>query len=658
VIPWALATAGWLISLLVLAAASPLGRLPLLSAGGYLAGFAGLLAMVHFWPERWSPRRTLVVMALLVVGIRLIFWATPPGNDLNRYVWEGVVQNWGVNPYRVAPAHADLDFLAQGPLRGIRDGVNHPELPAIYPPLPLLAFRALAAAAPDPRLFKGFFLLLDLALAILLARMLWLEGHPLKFLLLYAANPLVIVFVAGEGHMDVLQALLVVAGVHLLDRRHPAAGFLCLGSAVMSKFLALALIPMMINRRTGPWAWTALVPLLAYAPFWEARDAWWRVLGNFAGDFHYNDALTTLLRVLAGRTALFLAAGVLMATLALILLTVPQARRRVYLAAGAVLLCLPTLHPWYLLLVAPFMVFSPSRPWLFLMAAMAGTFPVMGLEYHTGVFQEIHWLKWCYYVPFCALLLQAARRDTRLWPLWRFPAPRSLSVVIPTLEEGPRIEACVDSVEPMDGLVEVVVSDGGSRDDTRERARRLGCRVVAGPPGRGGQIRRGLEAATGDAVLVLHADSRLAPGTLARVMEALRRNPQAPGGACGMRFAGGGTGMRLIAWLNNRRAEFFGIAFGDQAQFFRREALTEAGGYPGLPLMEDVELSLQLKTQGRPLFLPHAVEVSHRRWQRRGFVRNLATVGSLLLHYLWERRWYGPGATPTDYYRRYYRHLQ
>jgi rSAM/selenodomain-associated transferase 2 len=656
--PWALATAGWLISLLVLAAVSPLGRLPLASAGCYLAGFAGLLAMVRLWPEHWSLRRTLVVMALLAVGIRLIFLGTPPGNDIHRYVWEGYVQTRGINPYRMAPAHPDLDALAQGRLQAIREGVNHPDLPAIYPPLALLVFRALAAVAPDSRLFKGFFLLLDLALVALLARMLWLDRRPLKFLLLYAANPLVIVFVSGEGHMDVLQAFLVLAGVHLLERKHPAAGFLCLGSAVMSKYLALALLPMAVNRRNLRWLWTALVPLVAYAPFGDARDAWWQTLGVFAGHYHYNDALTAILRALAGRAAPLVAAGVLLAALALILLTVPEARRRVYLAAGAVLLCLPTLHPWYLLLMAPFMVFNPSRAWLFLMAAMAGTFPVMGMDYHAGVFQEIHWVKWGYYLVFGGLLLQAARRDTRLWPMRKFPVPRSLSVVVPTLEEGSRIEACIHSIEPMDAVVEVVVSDGGSRDDTRERARRMGCRVVTGPPGRGGQVLRGVEAATGDVVLVLHADSRLVPGTLKRILEALRRHPQAPGGSCGMRFMGGRSRMGLVAWLNNRRAECLGIAFGDQAQFFRREALAEVGGYPGIPLMEDVELSLQLKSLGRPLFLPYGVDVSHRRWQRRGFVRNLATVGCLLLRYLWERQWYGPGATPTDYYRRYYRPLQ
>jgi len=644
--------------MLTLAAAAPPGRMPWLAAGAYLAAFGGLAAMVRCWPQAWSRKRSLMVTAALALGVRLAFWPTPPGNDMHRYVWEGAVQTRGVNPYLAAPASPELDPLATGPLAGIRVGVNHPELPAIYPPLPLIIFRGLAALTPDPRLFKAFFLLCDLALAALLARMLRLSGLPPRLLLFYAANPLVIVFVAGEAHLDVLQALLVVAGVHLLERRRPGWGFFCLGGAVVSKYLALALLPMALDRRRAPWAWAALAPLAAFLPFWEARRSWFAVLETFGRDFHTNDALTALLRILAGGAAPILAAVVLAVCLAAVWLTVPDLRRRIFLAACALLLCLPTLHPWYLVLAAPFMVFHPSRPWLYLMAGMAATFPVLGADFHTGVFREIPWLKWGMYFPFFVLLVQAARRDTRLWRGRSFPAPRRLSVVVPTLEEEDRLGDCLDSIEAQMGLAEVVVSDGGSGDHTVELAARRGCRVVAGPRGRGGQIRRGVAAATGDVVVVLHADTRLLPGTLARIMEALQRRPEAPGGACGMRFGEGEGRMRFVAWLNNRRAELFGIGFGDQAQFFRREALEAAGGYPDLPLMEDVELSLRLKSLGRPLFLPQGVAVSPRRWQRRGVLSNFLAAGALFLRYLAERQWDPEAAAATDYYRRYYRDTQ
>ena len=78
-----------------------------------------------------------------------------------------------------------------------------------------------------------------------------------------------------------------------------------------------------------------------------------------------------------------------------------------YLALGTLLVVLPTLHPWYLLLIIPFMVFFPSRPWLFLSAAMVLTFPVLAVEHNTGVFQEIYAVKPLIYLPFAALLLQA-----------------------------------------------------------------------------------------------------------------------------------------------------------------------------------------------------------------------------------------------------------
>jgi GT2 family glycosyltransferase len=120
-----------------------------------------------------------------------------------------------------------------------------------------------------------------------------------------------------------------------------------------------------------------------------------------------------------------------------------------------------------------------------------------------------------------------------------------------------------------------------------------------------------------------------------------------------MVFADTGLKRRLIASLNNLKAAATGIAFGDQAQFVRAAALKEMEGFPGLMLMEDVELSLRLKRLGRPLFLGRGVTVSGRRWQDGSFLKNFRMVVGLFFRYLAERRF--GRVNDGAYYRSYYR---
>jgi GT2 family glycosyltransferase len=110
----------------------------------------------------------------------------------------------------------------------------------------------------------------------------------------------------------------------------------------------------------------------------------------------------------------------------------------------------------------------------------------------------------------------------------------------------------------------------------------------------------------------------------------------------------------VIAFLNNLRTFLTGISFGDQAQFFRAEALAAAGGFPSMMLMEDVELSLRLKEVGRLVFLRNGILVSGRRWLGNGFTGNLMTVFHLFPRYLIERRFCRSNTLKRNYYDIYY----
>jgi rSAM/selenodomain-associated transferase 2 len=200
----------------------------------------------------------------------------------------------------------------------------------------------------------------------------------------------------------------------------------------------------------------------------------------------------------------------------------------------------------------------------------------------------------------------------------------TLAVVIPVLDEETGLPVVLASLreqsEPAD---RVVVVDAGSRDGTVEVARGLGAEVlVARERGRGNQIAEGATHATEDVVLVAHADMRFPPEALVAIRQHLAEHPDCPGGCLGHRFDSRRWVFRAIEWFDRRRGRR-GMSYGDQAQFFRREALARVGGFPAQPMMEDVELSRRLRDLGPVAYLGCPVLVSPRRFEQKGILRTL-----------------------------------
>ena len=156
---------------------------------------------------------------------------------------------------------------------------------------------------------------------------------------------------------------------------------------------------------------------------------------------------------------------------------------------------------------------------------------------------------------------------------------------------------------------------------------------------------------TGDIVAIVHADTRLVRPCFGRVLKMLNANPGVPGGSVGSAFTSRHPLIRLVGMLNDARAAFMGISFGDQLQFFRREQLLQNGGFPDIPLMEDVELSLRLRNMGRTVHMFGDVMVSDRSW-RKGRLARAVLVVRLVGVYLWKRTWGKVDTVPM--YRRYY----
>ncbi|MEJ5359911.1 MAG: glycosyltransferase [Desulfobacterales bacterium] len=634
----------------------PIGREPGLAMGLYGAGFLLMAGMARFFPHGISGSRAFPLIILIGLAGRALFFFYPPGNDLYRYLWEGAIQLEGFNPYLYPPDHPDLARLSSGELAPIWAGINHRSLPAIYPPASELLFLLLALVSPTVLAFKGAMIAFEVGTLLFLSLLLkQKELHPAR-LLFYAANPLVIVFLVGEGHIDAFQVFLLTAAVYFLAYRREGLGSFLLGAACLAKYLAVVTVPFWFLRRQGRGRYRLFffAPLALFLPY-AAAGGGLGSLSFFALEMHYNDGLMEILRSLFGDGALFAAVLILLGGIFWAWLITDDPLRASYLALGLLLLLLPTLHPWYLCLIAPLLCLFPQPAWLYLQGAMLFTFPVMGVEYHTGVFQELPWIKHLEYLPFYALLLIGWLRR---WSLRGedgvFPGVRTISAVVPAWNEAPLIGRTLGRLRVMPQVIEVRVADGGSADDTVEVARSYGAVVVSAPRGRGRQIQAAAAAAQGDVIWVVHADGMPQPDAAGRILEALNRYPEAPGGAFSMAFDGESTKERLTALLNNARAFLTGISFGDQGQFVRRAALGPIGGMPGLRLMEDVEFSLRLKRFGRPLHLRRGIVVSGRRWRDGNYWGKLSRVVFLFFRFLVERRLRPAGVRDGFYLRFYY----
>lgn len=219
-----------------------------------------------------------------------------------------------------------------------------------------------------------------------------------------------------------------------------------------------------------------------------------------------------------------------------------------------------------------------------------------------------------------------------------------ISAIVPALDEAGVIESNLRSLQPVrEAGGEVLLVDGGSRDDTIERARPWVDQVLSAPAGRANQMNAGAAAAGGDILWFVHADTRVDPQAPIDLQAAIG---QGEWGRFGVRLSGRRPLFRVIAALMNLRSCLSGIATGDQGLFVRRDVFTAVGGYPDIPLMEDVALSRVLRSRSRPCCLPVRLTASSRRWEEDGTWRTIALM--------WRLRWaYWRGTDPAELAERY-----
>ena len=204
-----------------------------------------------------------------------------------------------------------------------------------------------------------------------------------------------------------------------------------------------------------------------------------------------------------------------------------------------------------------------------------------------------------------------------------------LSIIIPVLNEASRIAGAVQHAWDLKPH-EVIVVDGGSSDGTAEIAARQSCTLLHSARGRAIQQNTGAYSAGGEVLLFLHADTWLAPAAAEQIARALGKDGLVAGAFC-QRIEAPGRIYRMVERGNALRARVLGLPYGDQGIFLGSKIFRQLGGFPNVALMEDVLLMQQIRRVSPPALLPGPLNVSPRRWEKYGIVRQTLRNWSLLL---------------------------
>lgn len=208
-----------------------------------------------------------------------------------------------------------------------------------------------------------------------------------------------------------------------------------------------------------------------------------------------------------------------------------------------------------------------------------------------------------------------------------------ISIIIPCYNESENI---IKTLMPLQTLREhgheVIISDGGSTDNTCELALPYVDTLVTSPKGRARQMNTGSLHANGDVFWFLHADT-IAPDNADQYINQTIKYDHAIWGRFNVRLSGQKFQFRIIEMLMNLRSCLTGIATGDQGIFVLRSYFKELNGYKNIPLMEDIEISNRLKHIRKPACIKHKIMTSSRRWEKNGILRTVLLMWKLRLAY-------------------------
>ncbi|MBI4064585.1 MAG: DUF2029 domain-containing protein [Elusimicrobia bacterium] len=337
---------------------------------GFLAIYAVLILlsviMAAWLKKNEVPSSRWIIFAFAVLFRLTLLWTPPMSTDIYRYVWDGRVQQAGINPYLHSPLAPELKFLRDD----LHSSINHPGLSTIYPPLAQWTFRLGAAIAPTVFVQKIIFTLFDLAAVWVLLMLLELKRISPAWGAVYAWHPLVIVEFAGSGHLDSLMIFLMIVSLYLLERKKMIPATIALAGAALSKIAPLSMVPwLLMQKNKRLLAIYGLVIIAACLPFARGLlemasrgEPVFAGFSAFAKDWTFNSSLYALLGLAIPSMTIrksILALGLASFSFYWARRNREDSMRYAFGCFYALLLCSSIVEPWYITWLIPFLSFYP-----------------------------------------------------------------------------------------------------------------------------------------------------------------------------------------------------------------------------------------------------------------------------------------------------------
>lgn len=203
-----------------------------------------------------------------------------------------------------------------------------------------------------------------------------------------------------------------------------------------------------------------------------------------------------------------------------------------------------------------------------------------------------------------------------------------ISIIVPIYNELENLNSIILNLEKFKSKAEIIFVDGGSTDGSDKELGKFFRVINSDKKGRGNQMNYGVEHSSGRLILFLHGDSLLPEDGLEKILVKAKQDCKV--GCFKLKFESRSTLMKICGFMSNNRVRFRNIAFGDQGIFIDREYFYSLGGYKDIPIMEDYQLSIDIKEDGEKIYLLNTkIITSERRFIKNGRIKTMAMMQKL-----------------------------
>ena len=405
-----------------------------------IPAYTGYFIIVYYSLKfKTSTKNDLILILIIGLIIRLFLIPSTPvlSDDVYRYLWDGKVFAHGINPYLFAPNSPALSSLQD---TIYYTNINHPGVPASYPPAAQLFFLINYWIGNQVLIWKIILLIVEMISVLFMVKLIDYFSMNRLRLAIYYLNPLVIIETYSSGHFEVIGICFLIIALYYFYQNKSFKFLTATIMAILVKFIPFIIIlPFLKNKFWNKvltivgvviivlliFSLDGAMPIagiISYTNRWEFNGALYKAFTSIINFLGVVDKEWISLTYSGRVETIYITSAFyykIMAFIAMLVILVDQMKKlkmtasfrginyfqASFFVCATLLLLSPTLYPWYLIWLIPFLIFLPNWSWLFFTMLIQLSYYVLQ-NYHTnGVWEESNVILFLQYFPFYGLLI-------------------------------------------------------------------------------------------------------------------------------------------------------------------------------------------------------------------------------------------------------------